>query len=173
MIVAEEVSKLLKYDPVSGFLHWKNNRGGKATKGSRAGWLDNTGYIRIDINYKSYLAHRIIWLLQYGEFPPDQIDHINRVRHDNRMQNLRSVSRSENMMNQPLRANNTSGVCGVGWHKLTEKWEAKITVQQNRTYLGYFSDWFEAVCARKSADNKHNFHPSHGDRKKLTKTAKS
>ncbi len=91
-LTQELALQLLSYDPETGILRRKSN-------GKVAGGVTSSGYITVLVNGRRYLAHRVIWLMLYGEWPPEQIDHINRIRHDNRAVNLRAVSHAENMGN--------------------------------------------------------------------------
>ena len=135
MITQEIALDLFRYDPVTGFLYWRIGRG-PVQAGDRAGWFDKSdGYIRIFINGTQYLAHRIIWLMVYGEFPLGDTDHKNQIRHDNRIANLRDVSRSINVLNGAVRADSKSGIRGVLWHKATGKWYPRITINKKRIYL--------------------------------------
>ena len=114
---------------------------------------------------KLVLHHRYVWEEANGPIPKGyQIDHINGDRADNRIENLRLVTPSENQMNVKLRDNNTSGVTGVFWDKRTSAWCAACYVDGKSKHLGRFRDWFDAVCARKSADNRYGYHVNHGRR---------
>jgi len=163
MITQSELKELLSYNPETGAFTWKINQG-RVRIGDPAGWITEYGYIRISIDTNRYYVHRLVWLFVHGEFPADQIDHINGNGLDNRILNLRSVTCSENHKNQKIPKNNASGVMGVSWNNSSSKWHAKIKVDRKDLWLGAFDDWFEAVCARKSADNKYGFHSNHGRR---------
>lgn len=93
------------------------------------------GYIQIRIGAKYYLAHRVAWYLHYGYWPKE-VDHINGIKTDNRITNLREVMRSDNGCNKPKQSNNTSGYKGVSFHKETGKYQAKITRHGKTTNLG-------------------------------------
>ena len=121
------------------------------------------GYERISVDGKRMYKHRYLWEAAYGPIPKGMyIDHINGVRHDNRLENLRLVDRTGNARNSKLRNDNSSGVVGVHYHKQHGKWNARIGSDSKRVELGLYDDWFEAVCARKSAENKHGYHKNHG-----------
>lgn len=130
----------LRYDPVTGLLYWtifKPN----VKKDSVAGNFCNTHkYIKIMVNKKNYYAHRVCWYLHYGSFPTKQIDHINGVRHDNRICNLREATDGENKQNLPKRNDNTSGYTGVCWSKRDKKFEVRIYVNNKKIHLGYFDN---------------------------------
>jgi len=120
------------------------------------------GYHKIMVDRSSYRAHRLIWLYAHGEWPSHQIDHINGDRSDNRLENLRCVTNTENCKNQMKKSNNTSGVVGVSWRKREGTWCAYITINGVQTGLGYYDNLFDAVCARKSAEIRYKYHENHG-----------
>ena len=130
-----------------------------------AGCLNEYGYSRLQVNGKGYYSHRVIWCLLTGEFPPEEIDHINHKRNDNRMSNLRIVTHQENQKNRKMRNDNTSGKTGLSWHKRDEKWQVDIKVDGKTTYIGSFNDKAEAIKARKAANIKYGFHANHGGAK--------
>ena len=143
-LTQEQLQELLSYDHDTGIFTNLKSRG--AVKiGSVAGYKNPNGYIYIAIDYKRYLAHRLVWLYIYGEFPVNQIDHINEIRDDNRIVNLRLATDLENKHNQSSpRTNTTSGYLGVGWHKGEKKWRARIMVNGKQKHLGYFDTAEEA-----------------------------
>lgn len=135
-------------------------RGTRAMPGMFAGSPNIDGYVRVRINNISYRAHRVIWLITYGEWPEGQIDHINGVKDDNRIENLRAVSVTGNQQNQHVRVDNTSGVTGVIFDR--GYWTAKIRANGKRIHLGCFKSLEEAAAARKAAERLYGFHPNHG-----------
>lgn len=144
-LTQKRVRELLDYDPETGLLTWKVNRG-KANVEGKAGTLGGTGYIHLTIDSKQYLAHRVIWLWNYGYFPENDVDHINRVRSDNRICNLREVSRTCNLRNSCVSISNRSGVKGVSVDK--QGCRAFIKIAGCRSYLIYTKDFTEAVAHR-------------------------
>ena len=147
-LTAERVRELLDYDPETGVLTWKVRRGGRAHLGAVAGVPDGLGYVSIRVDSRLYRAHRLAWLLSHGRWPPEQIDHINGVRDDNRLSNLREATRGQNMENQRRpRAGNTSGFLGVCWHARSKKFMARITTGGTRFYLGVYPDAESAHAA--------------------------
>lgn len=130
--------------------------------GKRAGTIGPRGYVVINIKPKRQYAHRLAWLYVYGELPSSEIDHINGVRSDNRIENLRSVTSRENRRNQRIRSDNTSGVPGVTWLKGYNVWRATIGVSGRTVPLGRFPRLIDAVAARKEAERALGFHPNHG-----------
>ena len=115
MLTQEQVKELFDYDPETGDLVWRVKRGTHGVAGKIAGGLDHHhGYFRIRIDGKLYRTHRIIWLYVYGAWPVNDIDHVNGLRHDNRICNLREATRAENMQNQRNpRVDNKSSYLGV------------------------------------------------------------
>ena len=164
MITKERVSELLEFDGEK--LIWKVSRRGTARAGSAAGtvWTDRTGcqYLHVMVDGRRYPAHRLIWLLHYGEWPKNQLDHGDGNGLNNRIENLRDVSQAENLKNQRRQSNNTSGICGVYWKKQAQKWRVQIRVHGKNIHLGYFTNKSEALAARKAAEQKYNFHENHG-----------
>lgn len=158
-----QIDELLKYNPETGDLTWKTNRSNQVILGQKAGCTSDR-YRRVAIKGKPYQAHRVAWLLYYGEWPSKDIDHINGDTFDNRIVNLREATATENQQNAKLRIDNKSKVTGLNWHKQCSKWQVNITVNKKLLYLGIFKDWFDAICARKAAEHKYGFHPNHGRR---------
>lgn len=160
----------LRYEPETGKLFWLDNEdmpnnwrarfSGKEALNSTG----DRGYKRGDILYRPFLAHRVAWALFYGEWPSDQIDHINGVRDDNRIANLRDVPHGENCKNKGRSSKNTSGVTGVHWDSQQEKWMARIRVNYKYNYLGRFDCIGQAIKARREAEALYGFHPNHGKR---------
>lgn len=154
----KELKERLHYDPLTGIFTWI--KANKQFLGKKAGYL-NQEYIKIKLN-KGYLAHRLAWLYVYGEFPTDCIDHINGIKTDNRISNLRDVSNQTNMKNQKRRNTNKSGITGVFWHKTNKMWTSTISVNYKQIHLGSFSTKEDAISARKTAEIKYKYHQNHG-----------
>ena len=134
----ERLKELLHYDPETGIFTNLTQRG-KVKKGAVAGSKYSNGYIYIEIDYKRHRAHRLAWLYVYGKFSVNQIDHINEIKDDNRLVNLRLATNLENQQNvSSLQLNNTSGFRGVCWHKNHKKWQATITINGRCKHLGHF-----------------------------------
>jgi len=108
---------------------------------------DKHGYVVIRIDRKLYKAHQLAWLYTHGTFAPE-LDHINRIRNDNRIANLRAASRSMQMHNAGMLKNNTSGVKGVSYHAASKKWHARIWVDGKCRHVGFFATIEEAQKER-------------------------
>lgn len=147
------------YDPETGILTWKVRRSNNTQIGKEAGTTVN-GYRQVKLD-QFYYVHRIIWKMITGE-DPDEVDHIDGDRANNKISNLRAVDRLENRKNIQRHSNNTSGVLGVSFHRLTGKWQSYITVRKRRSHIGLFDTFEEAVAARKAAEAKLMFHENHG-----------
>lgn len=147
-LTQEHVRELFDYDPEAGILIWKISSSSRAQAGSCAGSIGKDGYYGVGIHKKRYRLHRIIWLHVYGYLPENDLDHINQIRTDNRIKNLREVSRMCNNRNTGNQKNNTSGVKGVTFWKKRKKWCAVLMINNKTHYLGLYSDFDEAVCAR-------------------------
>lgn len=128
--------------------------------GKPAGSKHSEGYIKVSIYGVLFLAHRVAWLLHYGElpkFPEYEIDHINGDRTDNRIENLRAVTSLENKQNLGLSINNKSGIKGVCWSAAAGKWQAQIRLSGKTKYLGVFDTIKNAAEARLSAEAEFGF----------------
>lgn len=163
ILTQEYIKSILHYDPDTGMFTWLARDGSQFTRSGRpARSICSEGYIVIKINDKKYKAHRLAFLYMAGYFPPEETDHINRVRNDNRWCNLRAVSRAENLRNKKRYSSNTSGVSGVSWEKASGKWVASIRVNKKLKKLGRFRDIEDAVAAREAAKIDYNYHQNHG-----------
>jgi hypothetical protein len=171
----ELLRKLLRYEPETGKLFWlprlRNNFSTQrsfstwnARYANQEGFTASTGkgYKLGRLGKQNYFAHRVAWAIHWGEEPKELIDHINGVRSDNRIDNLRCVGVVENMRNMPLRRDNKSGCTGINWSAADNKWIAGIRVNRRTIYLGIFSSLDDAVAVRKAAEMKYGFHPNHG-----------
>lgn len=139
MISAEKIRSLLDYDPDTGDFLWKDGARKKYDKSkvNKAGHVGFHGYVLWKYQNKMYRMHRIAWLYVYGSFPDADIDHINGIRHDNRIANLRKISRSGNLENlHKATSKSRSGILGVCFDKKSQKWRAFICVKGKRYSLG-------------------------------------
>lgn len=171
---AEQLRELLHYDPATGVLTWKP-RDISLFKSKRDWLIWNTrfagkqamtatnehGYFVGRVFRVLYKAHRVVWAIVHGNHPKE-IDHINGVRSDNRLANLRDVDRSNNMRNAARRKDNSTGVTGVSVSKATGKYRAQINTGETYISLGYFDTVAKAAAARKEAEAALLFHENHG-----------
>lgn len=155
-LTQEKIKSLFEYND-NGSLSWKVKIADKINIGQRAGTKHSGGYWQIRIYKKIYLEHRLVWLYHYGYLPTCQIDHINRNKLDNRIENLRLCPRNEldNCQNLGLNPRNTSGHTGISWSKQCNKWVVQISSDGKNKSIGYFSDIEEAIKARKQAEIKY------------------
>lgn len=171
---AVALSDLLSYCPDTGDLTWlprpremfRNKQSFMAWNarysGNRAfSTMNGAGYRHGSIFGKFHLAHRVALALVNGGWP-DEVDHINGDRTDNRLENLRDASRTENARNMRRHSRNTSGVTGVFWHKQRGKWAARIMMDGSYYSLGLFANISDAIAARKAAEISAGYHENHG-----------
>jgi hypothetical protein len=151
----ERLIELFEYNK-NGYFLWKNDNKHNKLKGIRCGTKID-GYIIIKIDGKQYREHRLVWLYHTGELPSCQIDHINRIRDDNRIENLRLCpnNNKENGQNRNLNKNNKSGHKGVTWHKSINRWISYIRVENKLIHLGSFSCIDDAIKSRKKAEEEY------------------
>ena len=146
--------ELLTYDPETGEFRWRVARN-RQIPNSIAGNLRRDGYRRIRIDRKTYGAHRLAWLYTHGKWPTDQIDHINMIKNDNRLCNLREATNAQNMHNTRKICTNTSGVKGVTWNKLNKKWYSQIKINRKQIHIGQFDELSDAAAAYERAAKTH------------------
>lgn len=171
------LNSVLNYDEESGYFTWKPRlESDFSTKcqfvswsnrfaGNKAGTVvskKKKSYIKINLNGKNYYAHRMAWAIIHGDWPEDEIDHVNGNSLDNSRCNLREVTRKENCRNVSLIPNSTSGYCGVNWHEPSGKWRARVKVDGKENYLGLFDDPQEAAIRIKAIRDSIGFHKNHG-----------
>jgi hypothetical protein len=161
MVEAGMIDKLnfikehLLYDKNTGIFYWNVDRK-KVKKGDIAGGLSSEGYIQIRILGKKMTAHRMAWLLHYGTLPKNNIDHINEIKTDNRIENLREATPSENMRNYTNNVKNTSGYKNVVWNKKASKWQVGLRVEGKKKHIGMFAFINDAIIAAQNA--RQQFH---------------
>lgn len=155
----ERLKEVVSYDPVTGIFVWLVRPSNRTNVGALAGWFhSHSKYWLLSIDGQKYRAHRLAWYYMTGAWPPDQIDHINGKRDDNRFENLRPVTNAENGCNQrQAKSNNlSSGLLGVSLGKNGKNWGAHIKAQGKMRHLGYFGTKEEAHDAYVEA--KRRFH---------------
>lgn len=153
MITHDELKRLLHYDPESGvFTHLVARQ--RVRVGSEAGGVCSLGYRRIKLNRMSYFAHRLAWFYVHGVWPTGDLDHIDGDPRNNRISNLREASRAENLWNQRISKNNTSGHHGVT--RRGNRWIARLMVNRRYISLGSYSSAEEAAAARRAGEIKYH-----------------
>lgn len=171
----ETLCQLLRYEPDTGKLFWKRRHQGmfidaKSMKtwntrfaGTQAlNSRRRNGYRGGAIFNKFAFSHRVAWCIFYGFWPDFEIDHINGIPDDNRIENLRDVPKSVNLRNCNQRVDNGSGTTGVHWSESHKRWGASITLNGKRNRLGWFTNKRDAIAARKAADENAYFTNRHG-----------
>lgn len=144
--------EVLDYDPITGAFRWiRRQPAGRPSQGGIAGTLTSRGYREIFIDRKKYRASRLAWFYMTGNWPDEEIDHKNRVKDDDRWENLRGATSSQNKANTALTSRNTSGVKGVSWYRDPRwnygSWTACIRRNGKTVHLGYFDTIEEAGTA--------------------------
>lgn len=154
-----QLKRLVTYDMETGI--FRSNRTGRVIGYRFSNGWRNT-YIRMQFGGKCYFAHRLAWLYVTGAWPPGDIDHIDHDGLNNAFSNLRPVTNEVNQKNATISTRNKTGIPGVCWVSKTERWHAWISRKKNQLHLGAFVDFFEACCARKSAELTNSYHPNYG-----------
>lgn len=177
MLTQDRLKELTSYCPETGLFTWLERKYSEDQRdssisafntrysGKEAGTtitIRTNKYRNLYIDGSHTMAHRAAWLYFFGEFPENQIDHINGNGLDNRIDNLRDVTPAENSRNMKLSAKNKSGFNGVRWCKYSSKWVASIGFKGKTIVLGSFINLDEAIQARKSGNVKYGYHKNHG-----------
>jgi len=152
ILTQDQVKSLFHYDSENGIFKWRFNNGGRVSANNIAGCKNHHGYIVIFFKKKIYQAHRLAWLYVHGYMPPQQIDHINRDRSDNRLINLRLATHSLNNQNKKIQINNTSGFKGVSYDKKIKKWVSNIGINNKNNRIGRYENISDAIHARQIAE---------------------
>lgn len=179
MITQERLKELFYYNPEDGNLYNRFTRGSKAKKGTVAGTLNTIvhnrctppyvqRYWHIKIEGKIYKAHRLIWIYHFGDIEEGYlIDHISGDTLNNRIENLRSVTRQGNARNTALYRGNKSGCAGVYKNTLKDgsvNWRVIFNINGKNVNFGTHSNYDEAVAIRKKLEQEHGYHPNHCNR---------
>lgn len=153
----EFLKSRLYYDYETGKFHWINPRKWNVKPGDEAGSIEAKGYVVINLNRTLYKAHRLAWLYVYGEWPKNQLDHIDRNKQNNIISNLRQATNGQNQQNTPkykTKALVRSRYKGVSWNKKCKRWQVEIQVNKKRIYLGTFVCEDDAAIAYLEAKKK-------------------
>jgi hypothetical protein len=146
---------LFLFDYIDGKLYWKNPTHQKVKKGSKAGYVNSQGYFQISINNKKVKEHQIIFLMKNG-YIPKEIDHIDGNKLNNKIENLREVTRLQNAYNKSAYKTNKSGSKNVSWKAKINKWQVDISYEGKRKYIGVFEDFELAELVAAEARNKYH-----------------
>ena len=165
MLEYREALELFRYDYETGVLYWRRRVNNRVPKTLEAGAQNKSnGYLYVKVHGRRYLVHRVVMLMCYGFCGEGlDVDHINHVRNDNRLVNLRFVTHGENMRNKSVSSKSTTGVTGVDFSKAHKKYRARIRVNREFIHLGYFDTLDEAAAARAEANLKFKFNNNHGE----------
>jgi hypothetical protein len=156
MLTQQRLKEVLHYNPKTGVFTWIKNSNIASSKSPH-------GYLRVYVDGTSFYQHRLAWFYVNGCWPENEIDHINGVRTDNRINNIRLATRSENEMNTKMRSDNSSGVKGVSWYASRGRWVAEIRLQGKNIWLGQFEELKDAENAiRKARPKIHDKFHKHG-----------
>lgn len=157
MLTQARLKEIVHYCSETGKFTWIMDRGG-AWAGKSAGCDRNTksGYIYIRIEERLYRAHRVAWLYVHGEWPTLHIDHINGVRDDNRIENLRLATQTQNLYNKRACKNSKTGVKGVCWDSSTGRYQVKISINGRAKHIGRYDSVEEGAAAYAEASRKHH-----------------
>lgn len=154
-LTAQRLREVLTYDATTGYFYWKARLAQADRTGHIAGSVHPQGYVVIQIDNCPHKAHRLAWFYMNGVWPTGEIDHINGVRADNSISNLRDVSANINQQNQrKARTSSASGFLGVTWHKAAKKWAAQIGANKRKFHLGVFSTPEDAHAAYLAAKRR-------------------
>lgn len=159
--------QLLRYDPVTGLLHWKVRRNQTAVVGAVAGHKANCRgklYYRVRIDSHLIMGHWVVWAMVHGAWPEDQIDHQDGDGLNNRPGNIKVASQAINNKNASIRKDNKTGVCGVVLTK-SGNYVAHIRHEGKMNHLGTFKSLEQAAEVRREAETLFGFHANHGRQK--------
>lgn len=157
-LTQERLKELLEYRPETGEFTWRVPKA-RRSPGDPAGTPHNAGYVILKLDGIKYLRHRCAWLYIHGEWPPEQLDHVNGVRDDDRISNLRACTAGENQQNK--RPSGRSGLLGVCWCRKSSRWKAQIKKAGVHRNLGFHDTKEQAYQAYLEAKkNLHTFNPT-------------
>lgn len=145
-LTADEVRRLLSYDPETGSLHWKDHKR-RCYIGKPAGYVSKDSYAKVKIRARIYMAHRLIWLIMTGEWPKEQIDHRDLNRSNNRWANLREATRAQNGYNREVFSTTATKLKGAYKAPFGSGYVAAIRVNKKLKRIGLFRTPEEAHAA--------------------------
>jgi hypothetical protein len=155
LISHEHLKSILEYNPDTG-IFIRKTAFNQVKIGDIAGRTDTHGHRQIGVDGLKYQAHRLAWLYVYGTWPVGEVDHINGIRNDNRLCNLREVTSSQNCMNQKIRSTNKTGCKGVCWRDDCKKYRVRIMVNGKEKTIGNYEDLELAVFVAQEAQRKYH-----------------
>jgi hypothetical protein len=174
VVTPDLLRETVEYDPETGLLYWKERPrsmfstemswkmwNGKHVGNEAFSYADKRGAKSCRSFGKAMWAHRVAWAIHFGEWPTKEIDHINGDPGDNRICNLRQVTRAENMRNT-RKVNAASGAYGIYWARHVNRWRVRLQFEGKVLSLGYYDDFEDAKRARVEAQKSLGFHPNHG-----------
>lgn len=150
----ERLREVIEYDAITGVMVWKVDMAGRKTAGTVAGHVSQHGYRIVQIDGQAYPAHRIAFTIYFGRSPKQFLDHINCVRDDNRIENLREADAAQNARNSQISVRNKTGIKGVSLRVKTQRWVAQIRLNRKNITLGEFKDIEDAKAAYQAASKK-------------------
>jgi hypothetical protein len=159
--VFDAAKEVLQYEPETGLFYWLVQYSNRIRVGGVAGCVRKDGYIQIGVNKSRIFAHRLAWYFIHGELP-DEIDHINHNRQDNRIENLRTACHAINKKNRTAQRNNTSGMSNVWFDKRDGVWVFTVKVDGVQHHLARSKSFDEVVAVRDPIMKKLGFHENHG-----------
>jgi hypothetical protein len=174
-ITQEIAKKYTDYNPETGIFTWKKrdyidgedpryiNRFNRNMAGKVAAGRHSEGYLIARIDGVNVKLHRLAWIYHYG-VEPDIIDHINGVRNDNRIENLRNIKKHENNWNQGIRKDNKTGYSGLHWNNQIGKWHVRLGHKNIAHHVGFFDDFDEALIERNKKIVELGYFDGHGNR---------
>lgn len=162
MIKKSNLKDYINYCPHTGKLTWIDSIWARSIVGREVGSVSSGGYRCMTFEGKTINSHRVIYFYMTGAMPSGEIDHIDGCKLNNKWDNLRDVSHSENLKNKRIRKPARGKIFGVNKREESSVWRAMINIDGKRMYLGQYSSFFDACCARLSAQNKYSFGPVHG-----------
>lgn len=147
-LAIEKLNSIVSYEKETGFLFWKKHKNQSSKEGSVAGSVDCEGYVTVRTAWGAFKAHRIAWAIHFNEWPKSFIDHINGNKSDNRIENLRIASHSQNCQNKrKALPSSKSGLIGAMFDNTTGRYRSRIWVGKKRISLGSFKTAEEAHAA--------------------------
>jgi hypothetical protein len=148
------LTDLFFYSTIEGALYWRNRPANNVDIARPAGAISSSGYYQIMVDKIMYKRHRLIWCYHNDDPGQMEVDHVNRIRTDDRIENLRLATREENSRNRNKESRNTSGFIGVSWNRRLNKWAAYIGSSKGNLHIGVYEDINDAVAARIAAEVK-------------------